>query len=100
MSVHCGRRKCRWSDLRPNCACYCSCPACRAINRREGRVSASARLSEGKGKTLSVCVSFGGTAAQVIRKLHENGLDGATIELVVEGLALAELRRRMREDGP
>jgi hypothetical protein len=70
------------------------------INRAEARASASKRLSAGKGATLSVVVSFGGQAAKVIRNLHENGLDGATIELVVEGLALAEVRRRMREDGP
>jgi hypothetical protein len=99
MSKHCGRRKCNLSSVLGK-GCACSCPGCRALNRAEARASASKSLAEGKGKTLSVCVSFGGTAAQVIRHLHENGLDGATIELVVEGLALAELRRRMREDGP
>ena len=93
MSVHCARRKCIALSQ-----CWCSCSACRAAKRDHARATVSSRLSEGKGKTLSVCVSFGGLAAQTIKNLLENGLDGPTLELVVEGLALAEVRRRIRED--
>lgn len=46
-------------------------------------------------KPLKVRVKFVGDAATLMRRLLEQGLDGPTMQLVVEGLALAELRRRL-----
>jgi hypothetical protein len=57
-------------------------------------------VRERKPKPLSVRVSFGGLAAQEIRRMLRSGLDGPTMPLVVEGLALSELRRRIRARGP
>lgn len=51
-------------------------------------------------KRLKVQCVFQGAAAMAIRELLRGGLDGTTIDLVVEGLALAELRRRIREAKP
>jgi hypothetical protein len=49
-------------------------------------------------KPLRVRVSFVGEAAMLIRSLHTRGMHGPTLELVVEGLALAELRRIIAAD--
>lgn len=48
---------------------------------------------------VRIRVQFVGLAAEILRNLLANGLDGPSMQLVVEGLALAELRRRMRDEG-
>jgi hypothetical protein len=49
---------------------------------------------------LTVQVSFSGAAATAIRMLFSRGLHGESIRRVVEGLALAELRREVaRSEG-
>jgi hypothetical protein len=50
-------------------------------------------------KPLRVRVEFGGLAAEIMRDMLQKGLDGPTMTRLVQGLALAELRRRMRDDG-
>lgn len=47
-------------------------------------------------KLLTVRVSFGGHAAELLRALHDEGLHGPTMQLVVEGLVLSEVRRELR----
>jgi len=49
-----------------------------------------------KLKPLTVRVSFGGHAAELLRTLHQEGLHGPTMQLVVEGLVLSEVRRELR----
>lgn len=47
--------------------------------------------------TLRVTVEFVGDAKTFIEDLLEQGLDGPTMQLVVDGLALAQVRKRMRQ---
>ena len=74
------------------------CEAARLV-QRGGKSEPEVRGREEYPSPLVVKLEFTGQAARAIQKLYEGGLHGPTVERVVEGLVLAELRSEgFRED--